>query len=90
MVGTFRSKAIELKPAHQPFLSLIRKCCSVWKLTGVEGLPHGGWMVVLLQGLASVHQPWLYMWDTVGKAQQLLLHGKVQLSPQLLPLRLTI
>lgn len=50
MVDTFRSKAIELKPAHQPFLSLIRKCCSVWKLTGVEGLSHRGWMAVELWG----------------------------------------
>lgn len=45
MADTFRSKAIELKPAHQPFLSLIRKCISVWKLTGVvEGsLMEAGW-----------------------------------------------
>lgn len=42
-VDIFRSKAIELKPAYQPFLSLIRKWCSVQRITREDWLSHSGW-----------------------------------------------
>lgn len=41
-VDVFRSKAVELKPAYQPFLSLIRKWIWERKCRREGGLSHGG------------------------------------------------